>query len=75
MDIRHFFRREKEAKEIKDRVLRDMNNLFKHEEEKRYYKPVRVNNFWSNNYINMKVTAIQIKHYQLKNILIKLGHI
>ena len=70
MDIRHFFRREKEAKEIKDRVLRDMNNLFKHEEE-----PVRVNNFWSNNYINMKVTAIQIKHYQLKNILIKFGHI
>ena len=26
-------------------------NLFEHEEED-YYKPVRVGNFWSNNYID-----------------------
>ena len=25
-------------------------NLIKYEEEVNYYKPVRVNNFWSNNY-------------------------
>ena len=25
--------------------------------------------------LNMKVTVIEIKHYQLKNILIKLDHI
>ena len=53
--------------------MRDIKNRFEHEEN--YYKPVRVNNFWSNNILNMKVTAIQIKHYQLKNILIKLDHL
>ena len=46
--IRNFFRQEKKTKVIKDRILRDTKNLFEHEEEKNYYKPVRVNNFWSN---------------------------
>ena len=51
-DIRNIFRLEKETKPIKDRMLRDVKNLFEHEkEEKNYYKPVRVNNFWSNNCI------------------------
>ena len=57
-------------------MLRDIKNLFEHEKEN-YYHPVTVNNFWSNITImlNMKVRAIEIKHYQLKNILIKLNHI
>ena len=51
-DIRNLFRREKETKVIKDRTLRDIVSLFEHEEEKeKCYKPVRVNTFWSNNYI------------------------
>ena len=51
-DIRNLFRQEKETKAIKDRILRDIKNLFEHEkEEENYYKPVRVSNFWSNNYI------------------------
>ena len=51
-DIRNLFRQEKETKAIKDRILRDIKNLFEHEEEEEnYYKPVRVSNFWSNNYI------------------------
>ena len=29
-------------------MLGDINNLFEHEEEENYYKPVRVSNFWSN---------------------------
>ena len=41
----------KETKEIKDRILRDIKNLFVHKEEKKCYKPVRVRNFWGNNYI------------------------
>ena len=49
-DIRNLFRLEKETKANKDRILRDITNLFEYEEEN-YYKPVRVNNFWSNNYI------------------------
>ena len=32
-------------------MLRDIKNIFKPEkEEENYYKPVRVNNFYSNNY-------------------------
>ena len=51
-DIRNLSRLEEETKTIKDRILRDIKNLFEHEEEKQnYYKPVRVSKFWSNNYI------------------------
>ena len=34
-------------------MFRDIKNLFEHEVEKNYYKPVSINNFnfWSNNYI------------------------
>ena len=54
-------------------MFRDNKNLFEHEEEKNYYKSVRVSNFWI--ILNTKVTVIEIKHYQLKNILRRLGHI
>ena len=57
-DIRNLFilmkdvrklRREKETKAIKDRILRDIENLLEHgKEEENYYKPLRVSNFWSN---------------------------
>ena len=40
-DMRNLFRMEKETKVIKDR-------------RRNYYKPIRVNNFWSNNYIKYK---------------------
>ena len=33
-DIRNVFRREKETKAIKDRILRNIKNLFEHEGEK-----------------------------------------
>ena len=75
-DMRNLFRQEKETKAIKDRILIYIKNLFEREkEEENYYKPVRVSNFWSNNYLNTKVTVIIIKHYQLKIILIKLVRI
>ena len=63
------FRLEKETKAIKDRILKDIKNLFDHEDY--YYKPVIVNNFWSNNYIEYKSEGDR-KTYQLKNIWIKL---
>ena len=51
-DIRNFFRQEKETKASRDRIRRDIKNLFEHEEEeKNYYKLVRVSYFWSDNYI------------------------
>ena len=49
-NIVNLFRPEKETKTIKDQILRDIKNLFEHEEKENYYKPVRVSNFWSNNY-------------------------
>ena len=36
---------------IKDTIITDIRNLFEHEGED-YYKPVRVGNFWNNNYID-----------------------
>ena len=39
-------------KGIKDIVIGNIKNRYKYEkEEDNYYKPVKVNNFWSNNYI------------------------
>ena len=49
-DVRNPFRLEKEIKTIKERILRDIKNLFEHKEEN-YYKPVRVNKSWSKIYI------------------------
>ena len=40
-------------------MLRDIRNLFEHEEEGNYYKPVQVSNFWSNNYIEYKRNKIR----------------
>ena len=53
-DVRNLFRRGKETKAIKDRLVRYIKNLFKHEEKESFYKPVGVSNFWSNNYIEYK---------------------
>ena len=50
-DLRKFFRLEKKTKAIKSRILSDIKNISEHEEEDNYYKPVRVSNCWSNNYI------------------------
>ena len=68
-DIRNLFRLKKGVKGIKDIVLRNIKNLFEYEkEEKIYYKPVRVNNFWNNNYIEYKSygdknTILSIEEY------------
>ena len=75
-DIRDLLRWEKETEEIKNRILRYIKNLFEHEkEEENYYKPLRINNFGVTIILNMNVTVTEIKHYQLKNILMKLKHI
>ena len=44
-DVRNIFRLKKENKPIKDRIIRDIRNLFEHEEEDQY-KSVRVGNVW-----------------------------
>ena len=48
----------KEVKGIKAIVLRHIKNLFEYEkEEENHYKPLRVNNFWSIDYIEYKSIA------------------
>ena len=81
-DIRNLFilkkdisklRQEKETKTIKDRILRDIKNLFEHEEEEEnYYKPVRVSNFWSNNYIEYESNGDSNKTLSVEEYLTKI---
>ena len=84
-DIRNLFRLKKEKKVIKGRIPRYIRNIFEHEEEEEEncHKSVRVSIFSSNNYIEYKskiyiykiyILFIEIKPFQLKNILIKLDH-
>ena len=63
-DVRNLFRLNKLENETNDAAIKGMRNLFRlkkeniknlfEHEEKDYYKPVRVGNFWSNNYIEYK---------------------
>ena len=63
-DIRNLFRLKKEVKGIKDIVPKIIKNLFEYEKEKEnYYKPVRVNNFWSNTYIEYKNRVLSVEEY------------
>ena len=67
-DVRNLFRLEKETKSIKDRILRYIKNLFEDEEEENYFKPVRLNNFWNNNYTDYKSNgnknkAVSVEEY------------
>ena len=68
-DIRNLFRLEKETKTIKDRRLRNITNLFEYKEEENYYKPVRVSNFWSNNYIEYESNSDRNKTLSVEEYL------
>ena len=73
--IRNLFRQEKETKATKDRILRDIKNLFEYKkEEKNYYKPARVINFCSNNYIEYEITSDKIKTLSLEEYLNNISH-
>ena len=73
-DIRNLFRLEKETKAIKDRILRDITYLLEHEEEEvNYYKPARVNNFSSNNYIEYKSNGDRNKTLPVEEYLKKIS--
>ena len=55
-------------------MLRGYRKPFEHEEEEENcYNQMTVNNFTTTIILNIKVTVIE-KHYQLKNILIKLDY-
>ena len=70
-NMRDLFRQKKETKTIKDRTVRDIKNLFEHEEEKNFYKPVTVSNFWSNNYIEYESNRDRNKTLSVEEYLNK----
>ena len=70
-DIRNLFRLKRETKGIRVRLLRDIKNLFEHE-EKNYYKPVKVNNFRSNNYIEYESNVDRNKTQSVEEYLNKI---
>ena len=74
-DIRNLFRLEKKKeKSIKDKVLRYIRTLLESNEED-YYKPVKIGNALMIIMLNIKIMEIKIKPFQLKNTLIRSGHI
>ena len=58
-------------KVIKDRILRDVRNLFELEEEN-YYKSARVSNFWTNNYIEYESKGDRNKTLSVEKYLHKI---
>ena len=70
-NIRNLYRPKKE-KAIKNRAIRDIRNVFEHEEEENYYKPVTVGNFWSNNYIGYKSNSDSNKTLSIDKYLNKI---
>ena len=52
---------------MKDIIVRDMRKLFEKEED--YYKPVRVDNFYSNNYIECESNGDRNKTLSIKEYL------
>ena len=67
-NIRNIFRLKKENTAVKDRIIRDIKNLLEQQEEK-YYKPVRVDNFHSSNYIEYKSNGHKNKTLLTKKIV------
>ena len=53
-------------------MLRDTKNIFEHEEEENYHKPVRVNDFWSNNYIEYESNGDMNKRLLVEEYLNKI---
>ena len=41
-ELNYLLRLEKETKIIKNRILKNIKNLFEHEEEENYYTPIRL---------------------------------
>ena len=63
---------EKENEETKNRIIRDIINLFEHEEEEDYYKPVIVGNLWSNNYTKYESNGDRNKKSSIEEYLNKI---
>ena len=74
-DIASLSELEKENKAIKQRIIGEEILLSIKENNLIYYQPARQVIFGVIIMLNIKVTVIETKHYQLKNISIKVDHI
>ena len=72
-DKRNLFRLKKEVNRVNNIVLRNIKNLSETEkEEENYYKPVILNNFQSNNYIEYKSNGDKNKILSVEEYLNKI---
>ena len=65
-----FLDEKKKTKAIKHIILWNIRYLFDN-----YYKPIRVSNFWSENYIEYESNGDINETLSVEDILIKLDHI
>ena len=64
-NLRNIFKLKKGNKSIKDRIIRYIKTIFKQQKEY-YYKPVRIGNFWKNNYIEYESSGGKNKNLSVK---------
>ena len=57
----------KENQTIKDKIIRDIKTFF--EEENDYHKPMKVDNFWNNNFIKYESNSDKNKNLSVKEYL------
>ena len=69
-NVKNLFRLKKENKAIKNRIVRDIRNLVEHEED--YYKPLRVGNSLSYNYIEYESNSDRNKALSFEEYLNKI---
>ena len=63
--MRNLFKLKKENEVIKDKIIRDTRTLFEQKEED-YYNPIRLGNFWNNNYIEYESSGDRNKNLSVK---------
>lgn len=64
---RNLFTLEKETKPIKDKIINDIKNHF--EQEKSYYKPIRVGNFYSIYYLEYESNDDRDKNLSIEEYI------
>ena len=69
-DVRNLFRLKKNEV-IKDKIINDIRNLFEHEEED-YYKPIQIEIFWSDNFIEYESNGDRNKTGAIEEDLFKI---
>ena len=66
-NIRHPFKLKKENEPINGRIIREIKTLFEQEED--YHKLTRIDNFWTNNYIEYESNGDRNKTLSIKEYL------